>query len=127
MQIAKALLVVFLGGGVGSVLRYLFSKWLNPLSESFFIGTFLVNILGCLLIGVISGWVLRSQYMDQYLSLLLITGFCGGFTTFSTFSLENLNLIRSGDLNQFLLYSLLSLTTGIAAVLGGIWLGKGIA
>ena len=126
MQLYKAILVIFLGGGTGSVLRYLISKWLNPISGSFFLGTFAVNILGCLIIGLISGWVLRTQYIDQTLSLLLITGFCGGFTTFSTFSLENLNLIRGGDLNQFVIYSMISLITGIAAVMAGIWLGKSL-
>ena len=126
MQVFKAILVVFLGGGFGSVCRFLLSKWLNPISNTFFLGTFSANILGCLIIGFISGLALRSQYLDQYLGLLVITGFCGGFTTFSTFSLENLNLIRSGELNHFLVYTVISLLTGIAAVLSGLWLGKSI-
>lgn len=127
MHIFKALLLVFLGGGVGSTLRYLISKWLNPLVSHFYLGTFTANILGCLVIGLISGWVVRTNYLDQTLALLLITGFCGGFTTFSTFSLENLDLIRSGQLNYFVVYSLVSLLTGIAAVLAGMWLSRILA
>lgn len=121
------MLFIFIGGGTGSVLRFLISKYLNPISSSFYLGTFTVNILGCFLIGLISGWVLRSNYIDQTLAWLLITGFCGGFTTFSTFSLENLELIKSGQLNSFLIYSLLSLLTGIAAVMAGFWINKVIA
>lgn len=121
------MLLIFLGGGTGSVLRFLISKYLNPVSSHFYVGTFTVNILGCLMIGLISGWILRSNYMDQTLALLLITGFCGGFTTFSTFSLENLELIRNGELNNFLIYSLVSLLTGIAAVMAGFWINKVIA
>lgn len=124
MTLIKSLLFVFLGGGFGSVLRFGLSKWLNPLFPSFYLGTFTVNILGSLLIGLLSGYVLRMNYLDHWLGLLLITGFCGGFTTFSTFSLENYNLIRSGDLNGFMLYTALSLVTGIGAVIIGIWLSK---
>ncbi|WP_224490847.1 fluoride efflux transporter CrcB [Robertkochia flava] len=127
MQTLKALILVFIGGGAGSALRYLLSKWLNPLIAHFYIGTFSVNIIGCLVIGLISGWVVRTNYLDQTIGLLLITGFCGGFTTFSTFSLENLEILKSGELNSFFLYSLMSLITGIAAVMGGIWLSRVIA
>ncbi|WP_019039028.1 fluoride efflux transporter CrcB [Psychroflexus tropicus] len=114
----KSALLVFLGGGIGSVLRYgvslLFKHQLNLKLDLF--GTLTVNILGSLVIGFIMGWLLKSETSNQNLQLLLVVGFCGGFTTFSAFSLENLNLLKSGMYFQFLLYALGSLVIGIHAV-----------
>ena len=86
--------LIFLGGGVGSVLRYAVSLFLMRSSTSFPWGTFVANILGSLLIGFFAGYFLKS---DGALKFLLIAGLCGGFTTFSTFSLENLSLIQNGQ------------------------------
>lgn len=119
----KALLYVFLGGGVGSVLRY----WLSLLSTRFFsvgvfpIGTLLINILGSFLIGYFSGCFVR----EDYLKYLLITGFCGGFTTFSAFSMENVTLWQSGQIGMALLYVATSVLLGILSVFVGIYLSKG--
>lgn len=108
---------VFLGGGVGAVLRYLISegwKMCHP-ATLFPWPTLVANVLGCLLIGLFYShsqtWGLSPQ-----VRLLLTTGLCGGFTTFSTFSYESLGLLRSGCYTAFCLYVGLSLVLGILAV-----------
>jgi len=120
----KQLLLVFFGGGIGSVLRFLISKALNKQFQHFFLGTFLVNIIGCLLIGIILGLSLKNNYLTQNQTLLLATGFCGGFTTFSTFAFEKHNLLKAGELLHFSIYLGLSIIVGIAAVAFGLWLTK---
>ena len=81
----KAILLVFLGGGFGSSLRYLLGKYLNSDITGIPYGTFAANLLGSLLIGVILGLSAKENVLTQNQTLLLATGFCGGFTTFSTF------------------------------------------
>lgn len=106
----KELLFVFFGGGLGSVARYGVAQLLKPVSvlwHGFPIHTLTANMAGCLLIGVLMG--VFSKHPDQALSLLVVTGFCGGFTTFSTFSSECVALFRSGDSGLGLLYAAVSL------------------
>lgn len=120
----KAILLVFLGGGLGSALRFLISRLLNK-SELFIpIGTFTVNIAGSLLLGLILGISLKSEVLSNNTLLFLATGFCGGFTTFSTFAFENQAFLRAGDYTNFALYTFGSVIAGFAAVFIGLYLSK---
>ncbi len=120
----KQLLLVFFGGGIGSMLRYLISKNFNTYFQHFFLGTFLVNIIGCLLMGIILGLSLKNSYLTQNQTLLLSTGFCGGFTTFSTFAFEKHSLLRAGELMHFSLYLIASIVLGVIAIAVGLWVSK---
>jgi len=120
----KQLLLVFFGGGIGSLLRYLISKTFNAYFQHFYLGTFLVNIIGCLLIGIILGISVKGNYLSDNQTLLLATGFCGGFTTFSTFAFEKHSLITSGEFMHFAFYTIASIAIGIFAVALGLWLAK---
>ena len=120
----KQLLLVFLGGGIGSMLRYLISRTFNDFFQNFYLGTFIVNIIGCLIIGLVFGLSLKNNFLTHNQTLLLTTGFCGGFTTFSTFAFENHSLIKAEEILHFSFYTLSSITLGILAVLLGFWLAK---
>jgi CrcB protein len=120
----KQFLLVFLGGGLGSILRYWISKNLNSYYSNFYLGTFLVNIIGCLLIGILIGLSLKHNYITQNQTLLLATGFCGGFTTFSTFALESNILLKESSILYTSLYLGLSIALGILAISFGLWLCK---
>ena len=116
----KAILLVGLGGGVGSILRYLTSVVVTKYFQSNFpLGTFVVNILGCLIIGILIGLFDKQQLPNPDLRLLFITGFCGGFTTFSAFAAENINLFQSGHSLTALLY----IGASIFVSLFFVWLG----
>ncbi len=120
----KQILLVFMGGGIGSIFRYVLSKSLNSYLQHFFLGTFLVNVIGCLLIGLLLGISLKENVLSQNHTLLLATGFCGGFTTFSAFAFEEYSLLRAGDLFHFSIYTISSIVLGILAVGVGLWLAK---
>lgn len=120
----KQALLVFVGGGLGSLLRFLISKPLNSLSSSFYWGTFSANILGCLLLGLLTGYGLRNSNLSPEYSLLFATGFCGGFTTFSTFVLEKNQLLRDGQWLLFFLYLISSIAVGYLFLWAGLWLAN---
>ncbi|MDO7171465.1 fluoride efflux transporter CrcB [Mariniflexile sp. AS56] len=120
----KSLLLVFLGGGFGSVLRYIIGKNLNNAENGIPYGTFLANVLGSLLIGVILGLAAKNNTLSQNQTLLLATGFCGGFTTFSTFAYENHVFLKSGDFLSFAVYTIASFVLGFLAVFLGMFLVK---
>ena len=115
----RNLFYIFVGGGLGSVLRFLVSNYTQKLwnINLFPMGTFVVNMIGCFLIGVFSAYFLK---VDNYLKFLLITGFCGGFTTFSTFSAENISLWENGNYEMLAFYILLSVIIGFGAVYLGL-------
>lgn len=117
---------VGIGGGIGSILRFVVSRFVAKYvsAEWLFAGTFVVNITGCFLIGVLSGWLLAHQSENQTLRLLFIVGFCGGYTTFSAFAFENLRLIEMNRWGTFLLYTSASIILGVLAVWAGIKLSK---
>jgi CrcB protein len=120
----KQALLVFVGGGFGSVARYFIGKWLNNLDNAIPYGTMLANVLGSLLIGIIIGYLAKTSNLTESQSLLLATGFCGGFTTFSTFAYENQLFLKNGDYFYFLSYTFGSLFLGILAVLVGLFIAK---
>ena len=122
----KNFLLVFIGGGFGSGLRYLIGKYLNSSLGSFPIGTFTVNIIGSLLIGLILGYAAKENSLSQNQVLLLATGFCGGFTTFSAFANENFQLLKTGDIMQFSIYTISSVVVGLIAVFIGIYIAKNL-
>lgn len=109
--------IVGLGGFIGAVLRYLISLIPIKNPDSFPINTFIINILGALVIGIIAFTAAKNQNLDAKLILFLKVGICGGFTTFSTFSLETANLIKSGCVLTAIIYILLSVILGILAAL----------
>lgn len=121
----KEILAVFIGGGVGSVLRYLINKWVNiAYPISFPLATFLINSLGCFLIGFLVMTLGKSYPLP--IKLLLITGFCGGFTTFSTFAFENVELIQNQQIGLALFYIAYSVVIGILFTWLGILVGRGL-
>ena len=121
----KHILLVALGGSVGSVARFLCNKFINH-SHPFPAVTFFINISGCLLIGILYGISTKQNYFTPELRLLLMTGFCGGFTTFSAFTLEGMNLLQQQRVLLFLLYFAASVIIGLAATYFGYWITQKI-
>ena len=123
----KQLLLVFIGGGFGSVFRYLLGKYLNSTESGIPFGTFVANIFGSLLIGVILGLAAKNETLSQSQTLLLATGFCGGFTTFSTFAYENHVFLKNGDFTLFAFYTIVSFVVAFLAVFAGMYLVRPLA
>ena len=115
----KSFILVFLGGGLGSGLRYLVAIAMNQYSKILPFGTFTVNMIGCLLIGLVLGYAQKENTLTSNQILLLATGFCGGFTTFSAFANENLELIRNGEIFNLSIYTIGSVFLGIVLILIG--------
>jgi fluoride exporter len=113
------ILLIALGGAVGSVARYLMGRAVQgALHLEFPIGTFVVNVVGCLVIGVLAKFFLHSQ-TELPLRATLMIGFCGGFTTFSSFSLETLGLIQGGEWAKAAVYIVLSALVCVGATAAG--------
>ena len=121
----KTILLVGLGGAIGSVFRYL-THWLTTkyFQSSFPLSTFLVNVIGSLLIGLFIGYIGKYFPENHPLKFLLIIGFCGGFTTFSSFALENYNLLQNNQQITAYLYMAGSIILTISAVGFGNYLAK---
>ena len=113
--------MVFLGGGIGCALRY--GAGLVVTSTMFPLATFVVNVIGSMAIGLFSGWASRFGWSEG-MRLMLTTGLCGGFTTFSTFSKESLALAEAGRWRVFAAYAIGSVAVGIAAVALGYWTAR---
>ena len=121
----KHILLVGLGGAVGSIARYICQKYLNnAFPDAFPMGTFLVNISGCLAIGMLYGLTSNYAIFTTELRLLLMAGFCGGFTTFSAYTLESLALIEQQRYTTFFLYFTGSVVLGLAATFLGALVTK---
>lgn len=118
---------VAIGGAFGSVARFLLGELIQQRTGSTFpIGTLVVNITGSLLLGFLLEYSLGSPGVSRETRALLTTGFCGGYTTFSTFSFETSRLLQEGDYRRALLYAGLSVVVSIVGCLAGFSLGRGV-
>ena len=121
----KALILVGTGGAAGSMARYAVSFIFSKLTTSSFpLGTFFINIIGSFLIGILFGLSARNQWLQVGGMLLLASGFCGGFTTFSTFAFENVTLMQKGQSVIPFIYIGLSVIVGLLLCRVGIWLAN---
>ncbi len=121
----KTLLIVGLGGGIGSALRYFTSVAIHKFYGSTFpLATFVVNSVGCFIFGLLFAYFSKHAEQSEQLRFFLITGFCGGYTTFSTFSAENFHLIESGNYFIPAINITVSVLFGILAVFIGMVLVK---
>ena len=119
------ILLIGLGGAIGSVCRYLLQLFVyKNWAVVFPVGTFFVNITGCLLIGIIYGLAIKNFGISEEWRLFLITGICGGFTTFSSFTYESIVLFRNGNYLYFFMYVILSVVIGLLATFTGMIITK---
>ena len=118
----KSFFYVFIGGGLGSIFRFAISKLISVTKGGFPWPTIFANFIGSFLIGLLLGWVIKNNGERSELYFLLIVGFCGGLTTFSTFSNEGLLFLKSADYSNFLIYLLSSVIGGIAFVVLGYYI-----
>lgn len=110
------------GSAIGGVARYGLTLLAQPRDVAFPFGTLAVNVSGCLLIGAIAQYTLMTGRLSPEVRVLLISGFCGGFTTFSTFSFESVELIQAGAWSRALLYVFVSVLAGV----GAVWAGSAV-
>lgn len=115
----KTLLLVFVGGGVGSMLRFTLSKWFN--GTAFPLGTLLANVLASIVLGYLTGRMLEAS---NPMKALIAIGFCGGFSTFSTFSNESFQFFQNGDYMQAALHTFLNFGLCLAGIGLGLYLVK---
>lgn len=121
----KTLLYIALGGAIGSVLRYLTTVLVSKYwSSQFPLATFIANVLGCFLIGFLIGILEKNNVSNSHLKWFLMTGFCGGYTTFSAFGYENYSLFQSNNSMLAFTYIGLSVFVGIMAVGLGLFISK---
>lgn len=111
-------LLVFLGGGLGSICRFGLHQWLTPVRISFPWATFAANALACLLLGAFAGWTLRGKLTEPAM-IFLSAGFCGGFSTFSTFTYEFFQLLTAGQYVKAAVYLTGSLLVCLICLLAG--------
>ena len=123
----REVMLVFLGGGLGSVIRFLMGRWINAFHNHHFPwGTLGANVLACGIMGLLIGLADHKNLISPPVRLFWTVGFCGGFSTFSAFSSEAINLVQGGFQVSFLLYIFASLLLCVAATYGGLWIGETI-
>lgn len=123
----RDLLYIFLGGGLGSVVRFATSKWISSLhNQQFPYGTLVANIIACLILGFVIGVADHKQIISPAARLFWAVGFCGGFSTFSTFSAETISLLQNGFHLSTVLYVIGSFVFCITATYAGLYLGEQI-
>ena len=123
----KNIIIVGLGGFAGSAARYLAYLLIDKRFHSVYpLSTFSVNIIGSLILGIITGFLLKTTMASDNMRLFLAVGFCGSFTTFSTFAYENLFFLNQKMTSTALLYIAGSLFFGLIAVFAGYWFGKSV-
>lgn len=121
----KAVVLIFIGGGLGSVVRYLLNRWVTALHQiNFPFGTLAVNVVACFVLGLVIGLADHKQYLSQDMRLFWAIGFCGGFSTFSTFSGETLALFQQPAVMAGLVYIVSSVALCLGAIVLGIAIGK---
>lgn len=121
----KTILYIAIGGAVGSVLRFLTTLLVSKYwSDNFPLATFIVNIIGCFFIGLFVGYLTKNQLEDSNLKWFLVTGVCGGFTTFSAFGMENYSLFQNNNSLLAFGYIALSIILGLFAVWFGLFVSK---
>ena len=117
-------LMVIIGGGIGSLLRYISTEFINSVfNQKFTLGTFFVNCVGSLLIGFLIN-IFDLFSIDHKWKLLLITGFLGGYTTYSAYSFETINYLQNGNIKYAIINILMHNVLCLLLVLLGIWLNK---
>ncbi len=118
-----SLVLIFVGGGLGSVIRFLFSKWIITSSTDFPTATFVTNFLACIILGALANYLGEAkQESEKILAALFMTGFCGGFSTFSTLNLETFKLIQAQNYQIAFLYTFSNVILGFVGIAIGFWL-----
>lgn len=119
--------LVFVGGGLGAVCRHIIEVLLKYTDEWLGTAVWLINTVGCFLIGLFAGWLLTcdwSQGSKHTFTLLAMTGFCGGFTAFSSFTLDCVRYCTAGKIGAGLVYVVITLLAGLASTGVGLWAGS---
>ncbi len=124
--IMKSILLVMAGGGVGAALRFQLGRMLVSAPPAWPWGTFVVNVLGGFVMGVLAAWLMRAGEAAETMRLLIGVGLLGGFTTFSAFSLDMMRMIESGAVGLAFIYALASVVLALAALYAGMMLTRAV-